>query len=130
MDGILDFTDPNESASDNDPGRRSSGAYWFGATYKENPEKWIEASPIVYAGKNTPPLLFINSSLPRFHAGRDSLINILDNFGIYTEVHTINSTPHPFWLFHPWFEPTINYMINFLDKTLKNLLIENKQQLK
>jgi len=130
MDGILDFTDPNESAKDNDPARRSVGACWFGATYKENPQKWIEASPLVYAGKNTPPILFVNSSLPRFHAGRDSLIKILDTFGIYTEVHTINNTPHPFWLFHPWFEPTVKYMVDFLDSTLKDPLNTNKQKLK
>lgn len=119
MDGILDFTDPNESAKDTDPAKRSAGAYWFGATYKETPEKWKEASPINYAGKNTPPVLFLNSALPRFHAGRDSVISILKAHGIYTEVRTINGTPHPFWLFHPWFEPTVEYMVAFLDRILK-----------
>ncbi len=119
IDGILDFTDPNESAKDNNPARRSAGAYWFGATFNEAPEKWIEASPISYAGINTPPILFINSSLPRFHAGRDSVIAILNSHHIYSEVHTISNTPHPFWLFHPWFETTVEYMVTFLDKTLK-----------
>ena len=119
MDGILDFTDPNESAKDDDPAKRSAGAYWFGATFKEAPEKWIEASPLTYIGKNTPPILFINSALPRFHAGRDSVITILNKYGIYTEVHTIENTPHPFWLFYPWFEPTVKYMVDFLDKVLK-----------
>jgi len=119
MDGILDFTDPNESAKDNDPAKRSAGAYWFGATFKEAPEKWEEASPIKYAGKNTPPILFLNSALPRFHAGRDSVITILNTYNIYTEVKTIPNTPHPFWLFHPWFEPTVGSMVTFLDKILK-----------
>ncbi len=119
MDGILDFTDPNESAKDTDPSRRSAGAYWFGATFKEVPEKWIEASPIQYVGKDTPPILFINSALPRFHAGRDSAISILNKHHIYSEVHTIPNTPHPFWLFYPWFEPTVGYMVDFLDKVLK-----------
>lgn len=119
IDGILDFTDPNESAKDNDPAKRSAGAYWFGATYKEKPELWIEASPLIYAGSNTPPMLFINSSLPRFHAGRDSVIAILNKHDIYTEVHTIPGTPHPFWLFHPWFSETAEYMTAFLDKVLK-----------
>ena len=119
MDGILDFTDPNESAKDDDPAKRSAGAYWFGATFKEAPEKWIEASPLTYAGKDTRPMLFINSALPRFHAGRESMIAILDKYEIYTEVHTIENTPHPFWLFHPWFEPTVKYMVDFLDKVLK-----------
>jgi len=119
MDGILDFTDPNESAKDTDPTRRSAGAFWFGVTFKEAPEKWIEASPIQYVEKNTPPVLFINSALPRFHAGRDSAIFILNKHHIYCEVHTIPNTPHPFWLFHPWFEPTVGYIVDFLDKVLK-----------
>jgi pectinesterase len=119
LDGILDFTDPNESAKDTDPAKRSAGAYWFGATYKEAPEKWIEASPIQYVGKNSPPILFINSALPRFHAGRDSAITILNKYNIYSEVHTIPNTPHPFWLFHPWFEPTVGYIVVFMDKVFK-----------
>lgn len=72
------------------------------------------------AGNKTPPMLFINSSLPRFHAGRDSLITISNAHRIYSEVNTITSSPHPFWLFHPWFEPTVGYMAAFLDKILKN----------
>lgn len=119
IDGILDFTDPNESAKDDNPNRKSAGAYWFGATYKEAPEKWIEASPMIYAGKDSPPILFINSSLPRFHAGRDSVIEVLNKYNIYTEVHTIPETPHPFWLFHPWFNQTVDYMVNFLDMVFK-----------
>jgi pectinesterase len=119
IDGVLDFSDPNESAKDDDPLKPSAGAYWFGATLKQAPEKWTEASPIIHAGKNSPPILFINSVLPRFHAGRDSVINILNQYGIYSEVHTIEMTPHPFWLFHPWFEPTIGYMMAFLDRIFK-----------
>lgn len=119
MDGILDFRTPEESAGDNQPDKRSAGAYWFGKTFKEAPDLWIEASPIEYAGKNTPPILFINSTQPRFHAGRDSLILILNTYHIYTEVHTIPYSVHSFWQVHPWFEPTVNYMVDFLDKIFK-----------
>jgi pectinesterase len=119
IDGVLDFTDPNESGKDDDPARPSAGAWWFGATFKQAPEKWIEASPVQYVGKASPPILFINSALPRFHAGRDSVIAILDQHQIYSEVHTIPGTPHPFWLFHPWFGQTVSYMVAFLDKQFK-----------
>ncbi|MDP4291324.1 MAG: alpha/beta hydrolase [Bacteroidota bacterium] len=119
IDGILDFTDPNESAKDTDPAKRSAGAYWFGATFKEAPQKWIEASALTYAGQDTPPILFVNSALPRFHAGRDTVISILNKYGIYSEVHTIPGTPHPFWLFSPWFRPTVDYMVAFLNKIFK-----------
>ena len=120
LDGILDFRDPNESAKDQDPARPSAGAWWFGGSYQKVPEKWVEASPIEYVGKGSPPMLFVNSALPRFHAGRDSVIAILNQYHIYSEVHTIPNTPHPFWLFEPWFPITVGYMVAFLDKTFKN----------
>jgi acetyl esterase/lipase len=119
IDGVLDFNTPDEKGKTEEAAKKSAGALWFGATFNQNPEKWIEASPIQYVGKNTPPMLFVNSTLPRFHFGRDSVIAILNKYKIYSEVHTIEKTPHPFWLCHPWFEPTVVYMVDFLDKILK-----------
>jgi pectinesterase len=119
IDGVLDFNTPDEKGKTEEAAKKSAGALWFGATFNQNSEKWIEASPIQYVGKNTPPMLFVNSALPRFHFGRDSVIAILNKHKIYSEVHTIENTPHPFWLCHPWFEPTVNYMVDFLDKILK-----------
>ncbi len=120
IDGVLDFTDPAESAKDTIPEKPSAGKSWFGAAFKEKPELWREASPINYVNEKTPPILFVNSSLPRFHAGRDEAIEKLKKLGIYTEVHTIQDTPHPFWLFHPWFDEAFGYIVTFLDKNLKN----------
>lgn len=119
IDGILDFTHPAESGKDTDLAKPSSGKRWFGASFKDKPELWIEASPLNYVDKNTPPTLFINSSIDRFHAGRDEYIKELQKWNIYYEVHTIPDTPHPFWLFHPWFEDTLNYTLNFLNKVFK-----------
>ncbi|MFV0593987.1 MAG: alpha/beta hydrolase fold domain-containing protein [Draconibacterium sp.] len=116
MDGVLDFTDPAESGKDNDPTKPSAGARWFGYTFKEKPELWIEASPNIYVDKNTPPTLFINSSLPRFHAGRAKYLEILNQAGTYNEVHTIENTPHPYWLFHPWFDEAWPLVVDFLNK--------------
>lgn len=114
MDGILDFTHPAESGKDTIPGKLSAGARWFGATYKESPEIWEEASPLFYVDENTSPVLFINSTLKRFHAGRDLFVNQLDSLGIFSEMHTIPGTPHPFWLFDPWFEKAFDYTHRFL----------------
>ena len=117
---MLDFNTPDEKGKTEEAAKKSAGALWFGTTFNQNSEKWIEASPIQYVGENTPPMLFVNSVLPRFHFGRDSVIAILNKHKIYSEVHTIENTPHPFWLCHPWFEPTVGYMVGFLDKVLKN----------
>lgn len=118
IDGIVDFSHPAESGKDNDPEKPSAGRAWFGATYKENPLAWDEASPIRYVNANTPPIIFINSSHERYHAGRDEMIEKLNKYKIYSEVHTIPGTPHTFWLFHPWFEKTMKYMTDFLNKYL------------
>jgi len=116
IDGIVDFTDPAESGKDTNPEKPSAGARWFGFTFQQNPMIWMEASPLIYVNKNTPPTLFINSSIPRFHAGRDEFISMLNQYGTYSEVHTIENTPHPFWLFHPWFDEIPEKITAFLNK--------------
>jgi pectinesterase len=116
IDGILDFSDPAESGKDTIPGKPSAGTLWFGGTFREKPETWLDASPLTHAGPKTPPILFVNSALERFHAGRDSMISILSRSGTWTVVRTLPKTPHPFWLFHPWFEPACDAVVAFLDR--------------
>lgn len=116
IDGVLDMTDPNESAKDTDSSKPSSGKRWFGYSFQERPDLWKEASALNYVNTNSAPICFINSSLPRFHAGRDEMIIKLNKLGIYSEVHTIPNTPHEFWLFHPWFETASGYILKFLDQ--------------
>ena len=112
MDGILAFHHP-ESAEG------KVAAEWLGGTYSEKPEVWDEASALSHTGKNTPPILFINSSKPRFHAGRDDMTAILDKYNIYHETHTFENSPHSFWFFDPWFDDMVNYSITFLDTVFK-----------
>lgn len=119
IDGVVDYTDPNESRKITNPKKPSAASLFFGVSYQENPELWKEASPINYVDEHMPTTLYINSALPRFHAGRDSLFHILDKNKTYYEAHTIENTPHPFWLFHPWFEETHDYILNFLNTVFK-----------
>ncbi|MGV3459797.1 MAG: alpha/beta fold hydrolase [Flavobacterium sp.] len=113
MDGIVAFHHP-ESAEG------KVAAQWLGGTYDEKPEVWNEASALTHASKDTPPIFFINSDKPRFHAGRDDMIAILDKHGIYSEVKSIDNSPHSFWFFDPWFDRIVAWSVQFLDKTLKN----------
>lgn len=119
IDGILDFTDPAESGKDTSNYFPSVGKLWLGETYKENPVLWVEASPLTYISKDSPPFLFLNSSNYRFHAGRDEAINIFNKYNIPYEVYTFSDTPHTFWLFHPWFLQTVDRIIYFLRKIFK-----------
>ncbi len=119
IDGILDFTHPAESGKDTGSAPPSAGKSWFGASFKERPDLWNEASPVNHVNKMTPPIVFINSSLGRFHAGRDDMMDKLQKLNISSEVHTIPNTPHTFWLFHPWFELALEYTGGFLDRILQ-----------
>ena len=118
MDGILAFIHP-ESGEGDDSRSRSAATNWFGYSKTENPELWKEGSPLNYVGANTPPTLFINSSVDRMHAGREDFIKVLNQHRIYSEVKTFADAPHSFPLFHPWFEPTLKYVDEFLKKVFK-----------
>ena len=120
LDGIVSFVTPMALEHENDPRKNPSAAgAWLGGRFEEVPDLWRQASPLEYAGEQSPPTLFINSSYPRFHAGRDQYREKLRAAGVATEVLTIPGTPHPFWLFQPWFDPTAERVTAFLHKTLK-----------
>ncbi|MFH1195570.1 MAG: alpha/beta hydrolase [bacterium] len=120
IDGIVEFTSEEALKYEDDPKKNPSAAgQWFGGTYNEKLELWKEASPLFYVNQYSPPIIFINSSLLRFHCGRDEMIAKLNEYEIYSEVHTVPDTPHPFWLFHPWFDCTNNLIVNFLNKIWK-----------
>lgn len=121
VDGISDFSTDELAATRESlaKGRTPSAIKWLGATYEENKEVWTAASPVNHVTEHSAPVCFINSSIPRFHGGRDEIIEKLKAYNIYTEAYTIGDTPHPFWLLHPWFDTTVGYMVSFLDKMFK-----------
>ena len=112
MDGILAFKHPESEEG-------KVAGFWLDGSYEEKPTAWEQASALTHASKNTPPILFINSDMTRFHAGRDDMIAILKAQGVYSEVKKIHNAPHSFWFFHPWFEQMITYTTNYLDTILK-----------
>lgn len=113
VDGIVSFIHPEASAEG------TMAGVWLSGLKNENYKNWKEASPLEYVDENTPPTLFVNSSHARFHAGRDDMLAILNKHSIYNETHTLAASPHSFWLMHPWFTETLDYVVAFLDKTLK-----------
>ena len=112
IDGTLAFKHPESIEG-------KVAGLWLGGSYEEIPAIWEQAAPLNHTDKNTPPILFINSSIPRFHAGRDDMIAILNKNGIYSDVQTIQNSPHSFWFLNPWFDETIKYTTQFLDKIFK-----------
>ena len=109
VDGIVSFTHPESEEG-------VIAAKWLDGGRNENLKNWEEASPLTHVSATTPPTLFVNSAQPRFHAGRDDMLQILDQHNIYNEVHTLPDTPHSFWLMQPWFDTTLQYCLSFLDR--------------
>lgn len=118
LDGTLAFIHPESGEGDDSKGK-SAATLWFGVPKAENPALWHEAGALNHVGPQTPPILFINSSVARMHAGRTDMIAKLNQHGIYSEVQSFRNAPHVFPLFHPWFADTVKYTVNFLDKVLK-----------
>jgi pectinesterase len=118
IDGVVDFLAPASLNLQRKPD--AADVSWLGGTYEEKPAVWKEASPIFWATPSTAvPVLFLNSGFSRFHAGQDELIGMMNEWGIYTEVHKFDVKVHPFWLFHPWVNRTIDHMNGFLRKVFK-----------
>jgi acetyl esterase/lipase len=117
MDGLLDFTNPESLAVNRT--ENSADVFWFQGTYQQIPARWKEASALTWVDRNSPPFLFINSSQTRFHAGCGDMVSRLNQYGIYNEVRKLEDAPHSYWLFHPWFEPTVNYIALFLNKVFE-----------
>jgi pectinesterase len=109
IDGILAFKHP-----ESEEGKAAS--LWLGGEYETLPEIWKEASALTHVNEKTPPTLYINSDMPRFHAGRDDMIAKLTQHAIYNEIKTIPNAPHSFWFYDPWFNTTVDYSIQFLKK--------------
>ena len=113
IDGILAFIHP-ESGEGDDSRSTSAATYWFGYSKTENRELWQAASALNHVDAQTPPTLFLNSGVDRMHAGRTDYLKKLETYKTYSEVHTFPNAPHSFCLFNPWFEPTVQYIDEFL----------------
>jgi pectinesterase len=115
IDGVIDFMAPASLNLKRQP--NSPDIEWLGGMFEAKPLIWKEASSIFWATEKTAlPTLFINSGFSRFHAGQDELIGMLKEWGIYHEVHRFDIQMHPFWLFHPWVDETVDFIDVFLNK--------------
>lgn len=117
IDGVVDFMAPSSLNLNRKPD--SPDIFWLEGSFYDRPDRWKEASSIFWANEKSVPVLFLNSGFSRFHAGQDELIGMMNEWGIYTEVHKFDVKVHPFWLFHPWVDQSVDYMVGFLNKTFK-----------
>jgi acetyl esterase/lipase len=119
IDGLSDFTSEAARATEDDPKKNpSSAGAWFGGRYAEKTALWREASPIQYVREGMQPILFIDSAQPRFSVGRDEMQGKMRQVAAATQTVILPDTPHSFWLFDPWLQPTVDATVTFLKQQL------------
>jgi pectinesterase len=117
IDGVISFIAPaslNLNRKSDSP-----DIAWLGGSFTEKPDVWKEASAGYWATEKSVPMLFLNSGYSRFHAGQDELLGQFKEWGIYHEVYQFKVNVHPFWLFHPWADESVNYMTDFMNKVFR-----------
>jgi xylan 1,4-beta-xylosidase len=117
IDGTATFVDPGNIEKER-KGPLDTNTRLVGATFDEKPDVWREASPVTHVHRGSAPTLFVNSSSYRPFQQREEMRERLRALGIASEMVVIPDTPHPFWLFHPWFDQTVRHVEEFLKRTL------------
>ena len=113
IDGLVDFTGADLVAQQEQT--PSAPVRFLGGKFSERPDAWHAASALTHAGPDSAPTLFISSTVTSpILPGRARMSERLHAAGVATETVVIPNTPHPFWLFHPWFEPTLAAADRFL----------------
>jgi acetyl esterase/lipase len=119
IDGLSDFTSELALRYEDDPKKNpSSAGAWFGGRYAEQTALWQQASPIRYVRPGMPAMLFIGSGQPRFSAGREEMMAAMTAAGVASDKLILPGTPHSFWLFDPWLQPTVDASVAFLRQNL------------
>jgi acetyl esterase/lipase len=121
IDGLSDFTSEEALRYEDDPSKKPSAAgAWFGGRYADKSALWRDASPTFHVSAKTPPMMFIGSAQPRFAAGREAMVEKMTAHGVASRVLLLPGTPHSFWLFDPWLEPTVTAMASFLAEHMRS----------
>lgn len=126
IDGPATFIDPGNIEKEKQ-GPFDTNTRLIGGTFEEKASVWVDASPITHVNKRSAPVLFINSSSYRPFQQREEMSAKLKALGIVSEIVVIPDTPHPFWLFHPWFDSTIRYVDEFLKRTMRHRRVNRVQ---
>lgn len=117
IDGTATFIDPGNVAKEI-KGPWNTNTVLTGFTYAENPEIWREASPIEQVTPKSAPTLFLNSSSFRPFQQREEMAAKLNALRIESQIIVVPDTPHPFWLFRPWFDATVENIDKFFKETM------------
>ena len=118
MAGNMDLTTEQSRESAREDPRRRMIAF-MGGTWDETKQSYKDASPFTHVSEKTPPMLFMDGEFDSPGTRYPAIIEKLNTLGIHNESHVIENAPHPFWSSHPFFEPALDILSEFFDKTLK-----------
>lgn len=112
FNGAFDLT---ERPKQSDAAQKAFSQY-IGASYADRPEPFRAASPIFYVDSSDPPFLFLHGTADKtipFHQSVD-FKNRLEAVGVRAELFRADGADHGFFNRHPYFEPTLKRMEEFL----------------
>lgn len=116
IDGIVSFIHREAAAE----GKMAT--IWLNGSKEDNYHNWKEASPLEYVDENALLILFINSAQPRFHAGRDGMIAIVNRHHVYSEIHTLTESLHFFLVNATLVRYHIKPCSHFFFKSIKSII--------
>ena len=118
IDGVLAFVHPDSSEGHDKPDKLSAASRWFGVSIHADSALWHgranEASALNHVNRRSARFLFCLSGQTRFSAGVHDMVRELERYGNPAKVVRQEGSPHTHWLFHPWFEPLMKEVVEFV----------------
>ena len=89
---------------------------FIGATWEEDPDAYVDASPVTHVDADDPPLLIIHGSLDGSVSvqNSDSLVRHLDEAGVQYTYDRVDGWPHAMDFFSPIGERSLWFIHRFL----------------
>ena len=96
-------------------------ANFLGASYEEDPELWVTASPITHVGTESAPFLFLHGTRDKLIPYQQSvdMMNALTAAGVSAEIFTAKGAGHTFFIDPPWYQLTLDAMEEFFTRKLQ-----------
>ncbi|MCP4779137.1 MAG: alpha/beta hydrolase [Planctomycetaceae bacterium] len=118
MCGPMDLLNPKSVERVNAAAKSRAGHamidFLQGETPDSNHDLYEIASPVFHAGKQTPPMLFIDGEKDTPGTRSEQLREVLNTHQIPNRLVILPRAPHPFWVYQQWFHPTVEAVDSFL----------------
>jgi len=113
MDLVTPFLEDPELAAG------ESQLLFFGASYRDHPQIYVDASPITYLDSACPPLLFMDGEYDRPGERYVTTRARCAQLGVETNFILMPEGKHGCWNYEEWFVPMIADMDAFFFRTLR-----------